>query len=90
VTTRPPVISNVVRVWGEPVRLAGGRLTHWAGAARGGARLLAHGDYAWTGSIREPVPGAAACVRCERRQPAFVTCDMNDPAASPDTNGDQP
>ena len=65
--------DGLIRSWGTPVRLKGGHLTHWAGRDRDGSRLLAHGDYAWTDNMREPLPGAPECPRCKRRQPAFIT-----------------
>lgn len=60
------------RVWGTPVRLRGGHLTHWAGRETRGVRLLAHGDYAWTDRLTSPYPDGKPCQRCTRRQPAFV------------------
>ena len=60
------------RVWGTPVRLKGGHLTHWAGRDQGDVRLLAHDAYVWAGTITEPRPGSKECQRCVRRQPFFV------------------
>ena len=63
------------RTWGTPVRLKGGRLTHWAGRETQDTRLLAHGDYAWTDRLEEPAPHGRDCPRCVRRQPYFIKYD---------------
>lgn len=55
--------------WGRRVRLKGGHLAHWAGADQRGATLLAHGDYAWTDTLRPVADGAPDCGRCARRLP---------------------
>ena len=55
--------------WGTRVRLAGGHLAHRAGKDQGGTSWLAHGDYAWTDTLRPVAEDAPDCPRCVRRLP---------------------
>jgi hypothetical protein len=56
--------------WGSRVRLSGGKLAHRAGQDNGdGVRWLAHGDFAWTETLREAADGAPDCGRCLRKVP---------------------
>lgn len=58
--------------WGRPVRLAGGTLTHYAGADQRGSSHLAHDDWAWSDTLRDPLPGARECERCLRKIPGLA------------------
>ena len=58
--------------WGVKVRLAGGHLTHWAGADQDGSTYLAHDAYAWTDTLRPASDNAPECRRCLRRLPVLA------------------
>lgn len=57
--------------WGTRVRLSGGRLAHYAGKDHDGTSWLAHGDYAWSDTLRPADDDAEDCSRCVRKLPAL-------------------
>jgi hypothetical protein len=61
----------ITSVWGNRVRLAGGRLVHWAGSDQDGSTYLAHDAFAWTEDLRPAGGDAPECVRCVRRLPGL-------------------
>jgi hypothetical protein len=58
--------------WGRPVRLAGGHLTHRAGADIDGTAWLAHGGYAWSDRLSPAGEDAPDCARCARNLPQLA------------------
>jgi hypothetical protein len=61
--------------WGTRVRLAGGHLAHYAGQDDGKVTPLAHGDLAWTGTLRPVSEDAPDCPRCVRKLPQLERLD---------------
>ena len=62
--------------WGTRVRLAGGHLAHYGGQGQGQGTPLAHGDLAWTGTLRPVAEYAPDCPRCLRRLPELERLDV--------------
>jgi hypothetical protein len=58
-------------IWGTRARLAGGHLAHWAGGDQQGSTYLAHGDFAWTDTLRPVDEDSPECKRCARGLPAL-------------------
>jgi hypothetical protein len=61
--------------WGVRVRLSGGHLAHYAGQDQDKVTPLAHGDFAWTDTLRPVGEDAPDCPRCVRRLPQLERLD---------------
>jgi hypothetical protein len=84
----------VTATWGEPVRLRGGYLTHYADQPlpwNPGARWLAHGCWAWTDTCLPAGRNNPPCRRCLNLVPSLADRDarLAAEAAQRASRGDQ-